>query len=275
MLFYGRKELEKGLDLIGAGYKRSFAGRFEAKGAQRQITAATPADAIIFARNYKGLLGLDRTILGDSPDLQDYIRYSHLKDPRELYEVIRARGVTHLLYPHGQRLPERLNNVFLFNELFMRHAVKVRRFGSLRLAELPAEPPAPSAPYLVLTSGIREYPDGIYAVEQLDIDKRVPDRFSPPPKALERLSKTELAEQLEKVSGLAVGRGRLPKASAQDLAEFEMVERFKGVEIYLRRRAGAQTPDHEPRLAPERRGKSDVDVEPDPDLEPDQTDTPP
>jgi hypothetical protein len=242
MLFYGRKELEKALDLIAAGYKGKFDDRFEAKGAQRQITEATPPNAVILARNYKGLLGLDRTVLGDGADLQDYIRYSRLEDPRAFYEVVKARGVTHLLYPHGQRLPERLNNVFLFDELFMRHAVKLRRFGSLRLAELPAQAPPPNVPYLVLVSGIREYPDGIYAVEQLDIDKRVPNRFSPPPKPRERLSKTELASQLDKVNGMAIGRGKLPKAPSEALAKFESVERFSGVEVYLRRVSGAASP---------------------------------
>ena len=273
MLFYGRKELERALDLIGAGYKGSFEGRFEAKGAQRQITRATPPNAIILARNYKGLLGLDRTILGDGADLQDYIRYSHLKDAREFYDLIKERGVTHLLYPQGQRLPERLNNVFLFNELFQRHAVNVRRFGSLRLAELPKAPPPRSAPYLVLVSGVREYPEGIYRVEQLDVDKRVPERFSPRPKPLERLSKTELAEQLDKVSGMAIGRGKLPKAPSEALARFESVERFKSLEIYLRRR-GQEPVEIEPK--PERRLKPDPehDSDLDPDQEPDPDESP-
>ena len=267
MLFYGRKELEKGLDLIGAGYKRNYDGRFDAKGAQRQITKATPPDAVILARNYKGLLGLDRTILADNPDLQDYIRYSNLKDARELYDVIKARGVTHLLYPHGQRMPERLNNVFLFNELFMHHAGKVRRFGSVRLAEMPPQPPPRSAPYLVLVAGVREYPDGIYKVEQLDVDKRVPERFTPRPKPLERLSKTESAEQLERISGMAIGRGKLPKADPDELAQFEAVERFKGVEIYLRRRGGDYKPEREPKepkLKPEPEPESN-ELDPDSD----------
>ncbi len=268
MLVYGRKELEKGLDLIGAGYKGKFEGRLEAKGVQRQITAATPPDAVILARNYKGLLGLDRTVLGDAADLQDYIRYSQLKDPRAFYQVVKARGVTHLLYPHGQRLPERLNNVFLFNELFMRHAVKARRFGSLRLAELPAKEPPPSAPYLVLVSGIREYPDGIYAVEQLDIDKRVPNRFAPPPKPLERLSKTELSSQLDKVSGMAIGRGKLPKASSEALAKFESVERFITAEVYLRRVFGAASPKASRAAEPHSEPRPVETPEADPDEEP-------
>lgn len=237
MLFYGRKELEAGLDLIGAGYAGKYDDhRFGSKSAQQQITRATPKDAVILARNYKGLLGLDRTVLSDIRTAQDYIDYSHLKDTREFYELLKQRGVTHLLYPKGQRRPERWNNTILFTELFVRHGEKQQRFGKLSLARLPRQAPPPSAPYLVLVSNIRGYPDGIYRLEQLDIDQRFPTLFTPAPKPLHRLNDPALAEVMDDVRALAVGGRKLPKAlTAEQRAEFESVEAWESDELYLRR----------------------------------------
>ncbi|HYJ10195.1 MAG TPA: hypothetical protein VEX18_14330, partial [Polyangiaceae bacterium] len=237
MLFYGRKELEAGLDLIGAGYAGKYdEHRFGGKGAQQQITQATPKNAVILARNYKGLLGLDRTVLSDIRTAQDYIDYSHLKDTREFYELLKRRGVTHLLYPKGQRRPERWNNTILFTELFVRHAEKQQRFGKLSLARLPQQAPPASAPYLVLVSNIRGYSDGVYRLEQLDIDQRFPTLFTPAPKPLHRLNDPALADIIDDVRALAVGGRKLPRAlTAEQRAQFESVEAWESDELYLRR----------------------------------------
>jgi hypothetical protein len=234
MFYYGRKELEAGLTLIGSGYDGKYdSHRFNEKGAQRQITEATPPDAVILARNYKGLLGLDRTVLSDIRSAQDYVNYSHLKDPREFYELLRSRGVTHLLYPPGQRKPGRWNNVILFDELFLHHGRNRRRFGKLSLAELPPAPPPAKAPYLVLVSRIKGYPDGIYKLEQLDISQRSPDRFTPRPKPARRL---EDGMALDDVSALVIGKRRMPEqVDKGELSAFESVETLDGDELYLRR----------------------------------------
>ncbi len=238
MLFYGRKELEAGLDLIGQGYNGNYdEARFRERTAQQQITAATPRDAVIFSRNYKGLLGLDRTVLSDIRAASNYTSYSGLKDARELFDMLKARGVTHLLYPPGQRRPTRWNNIVLFDELFTHYGENVQRFGKLKLAELPKTPPPRLGQYKVLTHGLREYPDGIYKVEQLDVDSKAPQLFSPKPRPLERLRADTVVEQMRGVSALAIGRGRLPKVLTSDImADFSSVERLDGDELYLRRR---------------------------------------
>jgi hypothetical protein len=244
MLFYGRKELEAALDLIGQGYGGNYdERRFRERTSQLEVTRATPKDAIIFARNYKGLLGLDRTVLSDIRAATNYTTYSGVKDARELYDMLKERGVTHLLYPPGTRKPARWNNIVLFDELFAHYTEHGRRFGKLRLAELAKVPPPRVGKYLVLVSGLREYPEGIYRVEQLDVDSGAPQLFTPKPKPLERLRANTAAEQMADVSALAVGRGRLPKALTPDImAHFELIERLEGDHVYLRK-AAAEAPE--------------------------------
>jgi hypothetical protein len=238
MLFYGEERLKAAIALIEAGYDgKSDESRFNDKGPARQVTAATPEDAVILARNYKGLLGVDRTVLSDIRAAQDYISYSHLRDARELYELLRARGVTHLLYPEGKRQPARWNNTVLFAELFHRHARNERRLsGGLRLAEMPASAPEPAAPFLVLVDGISGYRDGVYKVEQLDIDEKRSRYFKPSPKPIEALKSDNAAELLETAQAVVLKAPNLSEEARQVLSsEFELVERFKDSELHLRR----------------------------------------
>lgn len=235
MLFYGRKQLNAAIELIVDGYSGDYGStRLAAKSLQQQITRATPQNAVILSRNYKGLLGLNRLVLSDIPANQDYIVYSHVRDPREFYDQLKARGVTHLLYPRGERRPGTWGNEILFAELFRRGS-HTQRFGKLQLTELSKTPPPASAPYLVLVAGLREYPEGIYKLEQLDIDYRSSYETSPVP--LRRVDRAQPAEaQLNDVQAVALCRGRLPKGWSRDvLKDFESVETVDGCENYLRR----------------------------------------
>jgi hypothetical protein len=234
MLFYGKKRLDAAIDMVSAGYEGKYDSRFNERSTQAQITAATPKHAVILARNYKGLLGLNRTVLSDVRAAQDYISYSHLKDTRDFFDVLAARGVTHLLYPKGDRKPSRWNNTILFTDLFVRHAKNVKRFGRLQLGELPSSPPPRATPYWVVVSGIRGVSDGIYGVEQLDFNPRGPERFSPRPRPRRALSAA--SEVLPDVQAIVMGRRRPKELSAQQLAEFESVESWDGEELWLRTR---------------------------------------
>jgi hypothetical protein len=233
MLYYGKKQLDAALAMIAAGYDGKSEGRLAARGTQAQITRATPKNAVILARNYKGLLGLDRLVLSDIRAAQDYISYAHLKDTRDFYELVKARGVTHLLLPRGQRKPERWNNTVLFTDLF-RYASKPQRIGKVSLAELPKQPPPPAKPYLVVCSALRGVPDGVYAIEQLDFDPRGLDRFEPRPRP--RLPLSEAKRVIADVQALLVGRRKPKGLGDEELSQFESVESWDGDELYLRRR---------------------------------------
>jgi len=239
MLYYGSKRLRTAISMIESGYSgKKIDARLGAFHAQQRITAATPPDAVILARNYKSLLGLDRTVLSDIRDTQFFISYAKLKDANALWKVLHDRGVTHLLYPDGKRQPVRLNNAVLFDELFHHSATNVKRFGDLVLGKMPAAPPDEDVPYLVLAKGMRSYPDGVFKVEQLDVDDRNSGGVSPKPKPVKAFSDAASAELLEDVRAVALGNSARLRAEAQAVldAEFKQVERFKDYALYLRQR---------------------------------------
>jgi hypothetical protein len=234
MLLYGKKQLDAGIDLITAGYSGRYDERFAAKSVQLEITKATPKNAVILSRNWKGLLGLNRLVLSDIQANQDYVVYSNLKDPRDFYDLLKTRGITHLMYPRGDRRPGRWNNTLLFAEIF-RRGPSAKRIGKIHLNELPREPPPHSAPYLVLVSGQREYPDGVYKLEQLDVDYRDPAMFTPKPVPFKAASASDAAELVPRLQAVVMCRGRLPRGWSKALLEgFDSIESFDGCEYHLR-----------------------------------------
>lgn len=233
-LYYGRKQLVAALDMVSRGYEGRADDRFDTRSTQRQITRATPPNAVILARNYKGLLGLDRSVLMDIRGGQDYVSYARLTDTRQFFDLLKARGVTHLLYPKNQRRPVEWSNTILFTDLFVRYAERPRRFGKLWLGELPKTPPPSGTPFLVAVSGIRGLKDGVWAVEQLYFDPRSPERFSPRPRPRYPLS--SLPEHAAQLQALVIGRRRPSELSEQEQAQFEQVESWDNEQLWLRRR---------------------------------------
>ena len=235
MLEYGGKRLRAAIKLDSAGYSGRFDdARFDQHRTEQRITDATPPDARILARNYKALLGLDRYVLSDVPVTQWAIDYSHCRNPREFWDQLRGLGVTHLLWPVGQRRPHIWNNTILFDAVAA-EAGRRERIGSVALVELPTQPPPDSVPYLVLTVGIREYPDGLYPVEALDVDYRYPERFSPRPRPRTKLTRRNAARLLREADVVAGRASRLSEAKAELQKRFREFESFGTYGVYFRR----------------------------------------
>lgn len=227
MFTYGQKRLVAALKL--------FDGKpLAANSRPIQITKALPREARVLARNYKELLGLDRMVLSDIRGEQGYITYTGVRSPAQLWHQLREKGITHLLYPEGQRRPHRWNNTVLFGAVA--HAAKGRRdVGGVVVVPLPEDPPPGAEPYLVLVRGISEYPDGIYRVEQLDVDDRAPATFRPRPVPEKALSAGNAVELVRRARAVAQGPRALPQDAALEVGkDFELVERLGRYTLYLR-----------------------------------------
>lgn len=240
MLAYGGKRLRNTIRLIEEGYRgKSLDERLQDHTLQQRITSELPRDAVILGRNYKDLLGFDRMIVSDVRESQFYISYSHVRDANELWRNLNERGITHLLYPHGARTPVRLNGIVLFAELFHHSALNVKRYGGVVVGEMPDRPPPPTVPYFVLTRGLRSYPDGLYRVEQLDVDDRSPRRFTPAPQPVRRFSEEEAADLIAEAHAVTIGTDAnvTPEMRRGLEQSFREVERFKQFSVYLRKAA--------------------------------------
>lgn len=239
--FYGKRRAVAALELVTKGYESADDGkRFAHQRDEQELTKAIPRNAVVLARNYRDLLGVDRTFRSDVRVAQGALSYSHMKSSRDFWAALRDQKITHMAYPPGRRRPSRLNNVVLFDALFQECATEAKRVGALRFGKLCAEAP-PAEPLMVLVKKARGYPDGLYSVDQLDIDDADPKRFSPRPVPLERLTSENDVALLERATAVFRTTGGLSVSAEALLAKnFSKFETFKSEEVWLRKRAGLE-----------------------------------
>lgn len=245
MFYSGQGRLKSAVALITSGYegKRGERERYPQRRVQRQITAATPEDAVLMVRNYRVLLGIDRKTYSDVQSWQSLFFYERAKGARSLYQMYKDAGVTHLLYPPNQRPQGTLQASILFDDFVYNYGKARKRFGSLELVTMPdqAPPPDPSA-YRVLNLAKDGYAFGWYDIEQLNEYDRVPRKMRkiPPPKVRYSVAMDQAAvnKQLDDTLAVVVKddqdvspvlRERLGK-------DFFRAEKFKAFTVYLRKR---------------------------------------
>jgi hypothetical protein len=232
---YGGQRLTDAIALIRSGYRSpSDDARFRYRRSERKLSETLPEDAVVLGRYYKAILGINRTMLNTHPDIQTYIDFKKLTNVRDFWQLCKDRGITHLLYPEGERQPTRAQEAILFDALVEVSPGKERLYGNV-VAPLDSEPPADDGPLLVYVQGIHEYQDGVYPVNKLSLDNRVP-RPKNPPKPLASLVGASREEIFEKVSALYV-RERSLRGDEQSLSayEFRKVESFDRIELWLKK----------------------------------------
>lgn len=236
---YGGDRLRDGIALIKSGYSSADDdSRFRYNASERQLAESLPEDALVLGRYFKELLGFDRATLNTHADIQTYIRFSRVVSLRDFWQLCRDRGVTHLLYPDGQRQPPRIQEAILVDALAALSPNRWKSQGKV-IAELPSDPPASTDPYLVLVQGLDEYQDGIYPVGKLSRDNRLPRKSTPRPlKKLDRKS----FEMLALASDAVVWRRQTDQKKMNLLREhFRKIESFGSTEIWLRKVPGEES----------------------------------
>jgi hypothetical protein len=90
-------------------------------------------------------LGLARPVVQDYAGFITRFSYAQLGSAREVYDLYRELGVTHMIWEHQKAArADSLAGDLRFWQFATNHALGHRRFGKLMVAELPAEPPPPS-----------------------------------------------------------------------------------------------------------------------------------
>ncbi len=232
-LQYGGARFADAVSLVRAGYSgKTLEERLRHRKNEITVSASLPKDAVVLGRYYKSLLGFDRTTLNTHADIQTYIDFKNLRSLDDFWQICRDRGVTHLLYPDGERQPVRAHELVLFDALVEKSHEK-KKMSGLVIAELPKEPPGHTEPFLVLVRGVREYQDGLYPVHLLSLDSRREQKKGPKP--LRPYRKENAEALLENASAVLLGgrKGTLDGASLDDA--FYRVERFRGLEVWLRK----------------------------------------
>lgn len=244
-MFSGEKLLKSTMEIWSSGWrgKATDAQRFDQFATFRRITEATPTDARILLRGSRPSLGLDRDVWLDLQWGQAALFYQPIADARGLWELYRARGITHLVWKTDVQYSGTLQSSVLFAELVTACANERRRFGGFELMALCDEPPPSSSPLRVLVRKQAVYEDGLYYAEDLHAFGRhspTEREYVPPRTAVDFRKSDQIRTALRRSDVVLLGKSPgLPKPIDAELkAEFERFEALDTLEVWLRKPAG-------------------------------------
>lgn len=174
-VFYSSQDrIRPAFDLIASGYAGNAKNRFDRyRSAFVALGKALPPDATVMLHTSHVSLGIDRRVYLDWAGFQGLIGYSKVKTARELYDMYKSVGLTHVLYVPGERPAASIQEEIVFQTLLPSLPSPLSTAGGYRLQALPAEPPAPERPYKVLTLGLHGYGSGVFSIEQLSTNEYI------------------------------------------------------------------------------------------------------
>lgn len=242
MVWSGEEFIKSTIDFVRTGYvgKLDPSDRYPWRKHFREITDATPEDAVLLVRGTREVLGLDRVVHRDVQWHQAYFYYAPLKTSQELWAYYREKGVTHLVWQPRVGHAGSLQSTILFSQLVKDAKAKPKAFGPWRLLALPEAPTDHDAPIRVAITGLqRTYPAGLYQVEDLTLysGKLTGGRGGPkhPRKPLPKTG--GLGALLPDADAVVLGPSVKLPSEAQKLLDkrFIKVEEIDKVKIYLER----------------------------------------
>jgi hypothetical protein len=236
LYFQGADRITGAMHLLRSGMEGR--SREILRGHRSQYVAlgnALPKNAKILLHYNHVSLGFDRTVYLDWISFQDKVDYRNFRTPRDLYDKLRALGITHLVWiqSSGRQAPSRQEEIIW--GVFADSLQNRQQFGEFTMAPMPTTPPPAEAPYQVLTVGVPGLPDGLYPIEMLSSSEHLPPtlRFNARP-AKTAYSPGALIDEAKVV--LIGGSGGLDAAANERLGrDFRSIPAAGGARVLLRR----------------------------------------
>jgi hypothetical protein len=236
--FYSASDrIHSSITMIKSGYDGAAKRRFNGYRSQfLAINKALPKNARVLLHTSHLTLGIEREVVMDWDAFQGFISYDELRTERELYDYLKARGITHfLLEPRVRSAPTKQEEVLFMG--LLRHAEPAGNFGHFRLYRFPKKPPPARPPYRVVTVGLGRYADGLYPIQKLNTHEYLPpyvQRFAAPDQPLpggteERLAMIEQADAV--IVGASIRDPALTAALQQNFSEVVRYEGYFGVHV--------------------------------------------
>jgi len=172
----GHERLADAIEMIRSGYEHRAGNRFDKYlNAEAALNKRLPRDAVVLFHNARLSLGLNRRVLQDLAGFQGLISYRGTRTPRDLYDLYRSHGITHIVHQRGQWFAFSKQEEVLFLSFIDRFGANAFQEGPYQVIEMPSSPPPEQPPFRVLTIGLKGYADGIYPVEAMNILEPIPD----------------------------------------------------------------------------------------------------
>jgi hypothetical protein len=239
--FSGYERLFDAVNLIKSGYEGNAKTRFRGyMAAEVAISKRLPPNAVVLFHNTRLSLGVTHKVLQDLAGFQGLISYRDLKTPRDVYDLYRSHGITHIVHQRGVWVAFSKQEEILFLAFIDRYGANLFREGGYDVIEMPTAPPPVEAPYHVLSLGLGGYADGVYPIEAMGVLEPIydPDRRFPPPALAASPAAAAAPEIIDHVNAVLLGPGVRPppalEAALRDKFTNQLTYGGK-MAIYLRR----------------------------------------
>lgn len=232
-----RSPIQPVVELISSGYRKDFKAREKGFGPYAEIGKILPRGAKVLVHENHVHLGLMAMSVNDFSVNQGGISYGRLGSSREVYELLKGYGVTHLLWSTTEsKNTETLAGDLRFFSFASSYGKAPQAFGSLTLAEMPGAPPEEGASDVVLMLSCGDSPaPGLYRVSDLNVPVFGPGKSKYPRPFQAAESGDSGAEELASAADFAVVEARCKKElSGASRDDFKLLAKRKEFHLFAR-----------------------------------------
>lgn len=241
------------VDLLGQGYAKRYEQRFDIYPTFQSISRALPEGARVLLHDNHVHLGIGAETVSDWNGWQYGISYGRLKTPREVWDLLKGMGVTHVAWDtQVSKGWDTVAGDLMFFDFALKRTVKPSKHGGMTLAEMgPPPDPQASFPTTVAYLGCNNaYKSGLYELSDLMVPVFGPNnRKFPAPRVSGPPSGASAAELLGQAAFAVVDpkcHSSLPSAAKRDFMLAAKRRVFIGgrgnLELYLRKEGTTSAP---------------------------------
>jgi hypothetical protein len=233
-----RAPLAEAIERLGGSYTPGAPERSEPFAPWPQIGRALPRGARVLIHEGDEHLGLGTPVVVDWLPFAYGIDYGACRSMREVYDLVRSMGITHVVWELRSRGADSLAGDLLFYAYAQRHVTGRAAIGQHALGSVPeTAPPATPLGKVVVLSCTGPYASGLYEVADVGIAPRPADdasRYPPPRVAWSTLGEEERVRALASAEFLVTDPG-CTEVPAQGAAAFERLASRGPHTLYARR----------------------------------------
>jgi hypothetical protein len=156
--------------LLSSGFERNYEKRFAVQQQFQEVAPALPKHARVVVHDENNHLGLEAQSIVDRFPFEYGISYGLQATPRDVYDLYRSLGATHVLWASKSKGTDSLAGDIMFFDFVRRRATDLGTFGSMHLSKLPDV--APTGPFndtVAVFSCAGSYASGLYRVADLRV----------------------------------------------------------------------------------------------------------
>lgn len=227
---------------LSTGFRGDLARRERFAEPLKSIGEALPPGAKVLLHEHNPRIGLRAPVVMDMPPFQTGISYQDLRSPREVHDLYRRFGVTHVAYQTGYALwVDNLAGDLRFWQFAANYTTNPKRYGSFTLAELLPTPPADAWRDVVLyLSCDPGFTRGLHQLSALGSDGPRPVPAEVPLASGKAALQQQAAAADFLVTSTTCKNVKVPGAVFRD---FTKVARRGAEDLWVRKRESYKSPD--------------------------------